>query len=174
MRPKYKTLYLKQKRTNKLITQASFVMAILLGLVLLGSFLRAEQELISPLPAHAQTSMPTPYAKLIEVEVPKVPCDGEKCDIISYIMEKFGEEGINAITMVRKCENSKFDPKATNWNSNGTWDTGIFQINQVHGRTLEDMQNWKQNVDQAYKIFQSRGWTAWSCSHEIGVKPFWK
>lgn len=96
----------------------------------------------------------------------------EKLKIINYIVEVFGEDSAEAITIIRKCENSKFDPKATNWNKNGTWDTGIFQINQVHGYSLEDMQNYKKNIDVAKKIFDKRGWTAWSCSHVVGIKSF--
>lgn len=97
----------------------------------------------------------------------------EKLKIIEYIVEVFGENSAEAITIIKKCENSKFNPKATNWNRNGTWDTGIFQINQVHGYTMEEMQDYRKNIDAAKKIFDSRGWTAWSCSHVVGVKPFY-
>lgn len=94
--------------------------------------------------------------------------------IVEYIFEVFGDDAVEAIVIIRKCENSKFDPKATNWNRNGTWDTGIFQINEIHGYSLEQMQDWKQNVDAAKKIFDRAGdWSPWSCSHEVGVTPFY-
>ena len=98
----------------------------------------------------------------------------EKQQILDYIVEVFGDDSADAITLINKCENHAFDPKATNWNSNGTWDTGIFQINQVNGYSMEEMQDWKLNIDAAKKIFDNRGWSAWSCAEEVGVKPFWK
>lgn len=51
--------------------------------------------------------------------------------------------------------------------------TGIFQINQVHGYSLEEMQNWRKNIDVAKKIFDNRGWKAWSCAHVVNQKPFY-
>lgn len=98
----------------------------------------------------------------------------EKQQILDYIVKVFGDDSADAITLINKCENHAFDPSATNWNSNGTWDVGIFQINQVHGYSMEEMKNWKQNIDAAKKIFDRSGWSAWSCSEEVGVKPFWK
>jgi hypothetical protein len=98
----------------------------------------------------------------------------EKEKILNYIVEVFGEDSADAITIINKCENHAFDPKATNWNSNGTWDTGIFQINQIHGYTMDEMQDWHKNIDAAKKIFDNRGWTAWSCSYVVGVKSFWQ
>lgn len=98
----------------------------------------------------------------------------EKQQILAYIVEVFGDDSADAITIINKCENHEFNPKATNWNRNGTWDTGIFQINQVHGYTMEEMQDWKQNIIAAKKIFDASGWSAWSCSHVINVKSFWQ
>jgi hypothetical protein len=114
------------------------------------------------------------YAKPIVMVEPKYPEMTEKQQIMSYIVEVFGDDADDAITIINKCENSEFNPKATNHNSNGTWDTGIFQINQVHGYSLEEMQDWHKNIDVAKKIFDNRGWKAWSCSHVIGVKSFWQ
>jgi hypothetical protein len=108
-----------------------------------------------------------------EVEVFETP-KTQREEIVSYIFEVFGNDAVEAIVIIRKCENSRFDPKATNWNRNGTWDTGIFQVNQVHGYSLEQMQDWKQNIDAAKKIFDRAGdWSPWSCSHEVGVTPFY-
>lgn len=124
-----------------------------------------------------------PYTNVLEVEkqvevVREVEVDRkfttQKQQILAYIVEVFGDDADDAITIINKCENSSFNPEAENWNSNGTWDAGIFQVNEVHGYTMEEMKDWKQNVDAAYKIFKSRGWEAWSCSHVVGVKSFWQ
>jgi hypothetical protein len=98
----------------------------------------------------------------------------EKEQILNYIVEVFGEDAADAITIINKCENHAFDPKATNWNSNGTWDAGIFQVNEIHGYTIEQMKDWKQNIDAAKIIFDGRGWEAWACSNHVGVKSFWQ
>ena len=114
------------------------------------------------------------YKKPVVVVDEKDRDYSEKQQILAYIVEVFGDDSADAITIINKCENHAFNPKATNWNRNGTWDTGIFQINQVHGYTMEEMQDWKLNINAAKKIFDNRGWTAWSCSEVVGVKPFWK
>ena len=98
----------------------------------------------------------------------------EKQQILDYIIEVFGDDSADAITIINKCENHAFNPGATNWNRNGTWDAGIFQINEIHGYSIEQMKDWKQNIDAAKKIFDGRGWSAWSCSHVINIKSFWQ
>ena len=111
--------------------------------------------------------------KVVEKPVPvPLDCKTEKCQILAYIVEKFGDDAADAITIINKCENHNFNPKATNYNRNGTVDRGVFQINSIHGG--EELYDWKKNVDKAYEIFQRRGWTAWSCSHVVGVKSFWQ
>lgn len=112
--------------------------------------------------------------KIVEVKVPvPVKCETEKCKIMAYIVEKFGDDASDAITMLNKCENHSLNSKATNKaNSNGTIDRGVFQINSIHGG--DELYDWKTNIDKAYKIFKNRGWSAWSCSHVIGVKSFWQ
>lgn len=114
-----------------------------------------------------------PVEVIKEVEVDRTFIT-QKQQILAYIVEKFGDDAPDAIVLIRKCENGSFNPEATNWNRNGTWDAGIFQVNQVHGYSLEEMYDYKKNIDAAYKIFKGRGWTAWSCSEHVGVKPFWK
>lgn len=113
------------------------------------------------------------YAKPVVV-VPKDSKMTEKQQILNYIVEVFGDESANAITIINKCENHNFDPKATNWNSNGSEDVGIFMINSVHGYSKEQLIDWKFNIDVAKKIYDRNGWSAWACSHVIGIKSFWQ
>lgn len=103
----------------------------------------------------------------------------ERQQILEYIVEVFGDESANAITMIRKCENSKFDPKATNWNRNGTADYSIMQINDVNEslcKGLDFRNDWRDNIDCGYRVFKQAGykWTPWACAEEIGQIPFWK
>lgn len=50
-------------------------------------------------------------------------------------------------------------------NKNGTHDTGVFQINDVHlkkGYTREQFKDCDINIQIAYDIFKASGWHAWS------------
>jgi len=117
------------------------------------------------------------YRPIVEIEVEKeAEYENEKHEIISYIVEKFGDDSADAITLVRKCENSTFDQTRTNHNNNGSVDYGVFQINSIHtARFGEEFKtDWKTNVDVAYEIFSEQGWTPWACAEVIGQRPFWK
>lgn len=130
--------------------------------------------------SHAQEEIPLVsadphYIEIVEVEK-QIEFEGEKHEIFTYIVEKFGEDAGDAITLVRKCENSTFDQTRTNHNRNGSVDYGIFQINSIHtARFGEEFKtDWKANVDVAYEIFSEQGWSPWACSSTIGVKSFWE
>ena len=130
-----------------------------------------EQELLSPCPEDGCTF--NFQVRAMEVE-PVEEVKTTRQEIVEYIFKVFGDDAVEAIVIIRKCENSQFNPKATNWNRNGTWDTGIFQINQIHGYSLEQMQDCKQNIDAAKKIFDRAGdWSPWGCSHVVGVTPLY-
>lgn len=139
-----------------------------------------QAEFVSPQHDVAVIEREVEVEKIVEVEKPvAVPlgCDTEKCSILAYIVEVFQDEAANAITIIRKCENSTFDQNRTNQNRNGTKDWGIFQINDANAnlcRGLDYQNNWKDNIDCAYKVYQSQSWSAWACSEQIGVTPFWK
>jgi len=93
----------------------------------------------------------------------------EKQQIMAYIVEVFGDDAANAITVINKCENHAFNPKATNHNRNGSIDRGIFQLNSAYWGG-EELFDWKTNVDVAYKVFTRAGkkWTPWTCAHTVG------
>jgi len=142
--------------------------------LLLGFFSMGFGQLSEMIQTWNKVSEVEAYTKPVVVQ-PKNLEMTEKQQIMSYIVEVFGDDADDAITIINKCENSEFNPKATNWNRNGTWDTGIFQVNQIHGYSMEEMQDWKQNIDVAKKIFDKAGkkWTPWSCAHVVGQKPFY-
>ena len=158
----------KRKTTKKWKSQAFIGIALLLGVILGAKWNKV---------INGHTYIHTLEVKEIEVEtiVYKNKCETEKCEILSYIVEKFQDDSADAITIVRKCENSTFDQTRTNHNSNGSIDYGIFQINSVHTTRFGDAfkTDWKANVDAAYQIFSERGWEAWSCADVIGYVPFW-
>jgi hypothetical protein len=101
----------------------------------------------------------------------------EPDDIEGYIIYIFGKEnGEKAIKMLKECENKTLDPEAENWNANGTWDFGLFQINQIHGKTKEQLKDWKFNTRFAYQLFVENGYSfsPWTCSYILGEKPFYE
>lgn len=137
---------------------------------------QAQEEVINaevPSPSPTPTSTPSPTPTLAPVVEKSNPDRSEKEEIIAYIVEVFGEEAPNAFNVLY-CENRGLRADAVNWNSNGSWDAGIFQINSIHGYTMDQMKDYKQNIKAAKKIFDGRGWNAWACSERVDVTPFWK
>jgi hypothetical protein len=82
--------------------------------------------------------------------------------IKAYIKQVFGDQADNAYKVLA-CENGRLNPNAKGMNTNGTSDVGIFQINSVHGVPESYLKDWRVNVDIAYQIYKSSGWSAWSC-----------
>jgi len=163
--------YTKTNYPKNTFIMGEAVLALVFGAIAIGLYAIKvpAHEPISPLIVKAQD--------LPEVEVEsKRPSPSEKQQILLYIVEKFGDDAADAITLVRKCENSTFDQTRTNHNQNGTVDYGIFQVNSIHtnryGETFKT--DWKANVDVAYKIYQAAGnkFTPWTCAHIIGQKNY--
>jgi len=57
---------------------------------------------------------------------------------------------------------SRGDPRATDHDSNGTVDRGLWQINSVHGYSASSSFNALQNARQAVAVFRSQGLRAWT------------
>lgn len=133
-----------------------------------------EVELVSPLPVRESEVSPTPSPSPTPTPVP-TKCN-EKCQIVKYITEKFGDRAADAIVIIRTCENSTFDQSRTNHNNNGTVDYGVFQVNSIHEKRYGGAfkTDWKANVDVAYEIYKSAGekFTPWTCAHKIGEKNY--
>jgi hypothetical protein len=91
-------------------------------------------------------------------EADKIVSPPPSGEIEKIIYEKFGEENYKVARAVAFGE-SRLNPNATNTNTNGTTDCGIFQINSIHG--LQDCTDPDKNIEYAYKLFQRRGWEPW-------------
>ena len=123
------------------------------------------QKRVTPTPTMRPTLTPQKHGK---------PTKGE---VKAYILEVFGERaGKQAIKMLSECENSTFDQSRRNHNRNGSIDYGVFQINSIHKRKRgkKFIADWRENVKVAKQIYDEQGWSPWSCSYTIGVKPFYK
>lgn len=144
------------------------------------SMQQIEQEFVSPLPVRAYTEQTVePETVLFTPSPTPTPIITEKTEILSYIVEVFGDDSADIITMVRKCENSTFEQNRGNSNTNGTYDKGVLQVNSVHlsGKEFpvckKAHDDWKSNIDCGKAIFDKYGLSAWSCSTVVGVKPFY-
>jgi hypothetical protein len=64
---------------------------------------------------------------------------------------------------------------ATNRNSDGSTDYGLWQINSVHADLLKSgtWSNPADNARMAYAVYQSSGWTAWTVYKTGAYLPFW-
>ena len=95
----------------------------------------------------------------LKVEKPVTQRD----QIIDYIYQVFGDQADNAFKVLA-CENHGLNPNAQGHNTDGSVDTGIFQVNSIHGVPASYLKNWRVNVDVAYQIYKGSGWGAWSCA----------
>jgi hypothetical protein len=113
--------------------------------------------------------------------VPSVPQKSERTQIVDYLQEKFGDASVEAITIIRACENGTFDPKRVsplNIQKSGrrSYDVGLMQINVDENNTAEQerLKDWKYNIDRGYAKYKASGnkFTQWTCAKVIGQKNY--
>lgn len=103
-------------------------------------------------------------AHLIKTVYAKEP-KTELQEITEYIIklweQKYGrKEAVKALACFISESGLRSD--AYNFNSNGTWDYGVAQWNQVHGQSIEELKgNWKKQLDLAFSLYEQRGWKPW-------------
>ena len=166
-------------KTLKKYHDALLILGICLS-VLVGAALKSYPEWV------AVKAYELPKLEIVKVNVPvEIPtpinCTTEKCKILAYIVEKFQDDAANAITMIRKCENSTFDPKRVsplNIQKSGrrSYDVGIFQnnVDEANRDEIERLKDWKYNIDVAYRKYKASGnnFYQWSCAGVINQKSF--
>lgn len=89
--------------------------------------------------------------------------DSELAQLTAYIVKKWESHGRSEAVHALSCfiSESGLRTDAVGVNNNGSNDVGIAQINSIHGMSTEDRKDWKKNIDKAYSIYKSRGWSAW-------------
>lgn len=91
-----------------------------------------------------------------------------KSDIEKEIIRVFGHQAKEALCIAKM--ESGYRPTAANHNTNGTWDLGVFQINDVHRMSWNDRMDPHKNIAKAKEIRDSWGnWHAWSARHKCGL-----
>lgn len=147
---------------SRLRTWIGLILLIfLLLLIAIGGGIRS-QELLSPLPKN--------YVQVVkEVHAVEVVQYQEPEGVEEYVRYVFGDEADNALAVFR-CE-SGLRPDAYNpSNSNGSTDTGIAQINSIHGIREKWLKNYKINILVAKQLFDEHGhWGPWVCARKLGI-----
>lgn len=108
-----------------------------------------------------------PYAHATEFQYVKVP-QTQHDKIVNYIYDVFGKDAEDAFKVL-SCENNALKTDAQNYNSDGSVDIGIFQINSVHQVNKVYLYDWRTNISVGYHIFKDSGWSAWTCAKRMGV-----
>lgn len=86
------------------------------------------------------------------------------------IADVFGTECRLALA-VAKAE-SGLNPMAVNRNTNGSKDIGLFQINDQHGWSDEELFDWRTNIRIAKELRDSRGWSEWAVYNNGTYRQF--
>ena len=115
--------------------------------------LSAKEEVVDESLPASQTSS----EEKVSAEVKSEESNLGDASIEEMIEEAFHDPEMLAIA---KAE-SKLNPKAHNKNRNGTIDTGIFQINSIHGYDEKWLQNPGNNIQAAKEILKKQGKQAW-------------
>ena len=102
-----------------------------------------------------------------EVLAPKMVYDTKPAcnDVKCLILELSGKYGVDTETALRIAfAESGFVKDAVNYNTNGTNDVGVYQINSVHNVPDECRFNAECNIEWAMKKMQSVGTSLWNSS----------
>lgn len=115
-------------------------------------------EIISPLPlrAYAMTSS-APYKE------PEPATLSEQEANIQIIKKIWGRDWKTGVA-IAKCESGLRSDAFNGHNTNGTFDAGLFQINQVHGWTKAQLLDPVANTGIAYAKFVEQGVAPWYSS----------
>jgi hypothetical protein len=95
--------------------------------------------------------------------------DDPLSDKQTAVMTKFGSVEFKVVDAIIKCE-SNYNAEAIHYNSNGTYDAGLMQINQLHWNKeycpfgLKDLLDVNNNIECGYQIYlrNNKSFQAWS------------
>jgi len=106
-------------------------------------------------------AVPVAIAYVSQVSEAESKVSAQDTGIEERICKVFGEDC--EIMIAIATAESGLNPKAiNNKNTNGTTDAGLFQINDIHGYSVEDRLDVDKNISMAKKVYDRQGLTAWS------------
>lgn len=107
----------------------------------------------------------------VEAPAPEVKPERTTKQLIS---DTFGSEARVAYAVMMAESGGRTN--ATNKNTNGSTDRGLFQINSIHTKkvngNLESLYNVETNVNVAKRIYDGSGWNAWSAYKNGSYKKY--
>lgn len=92
-------------------------------------------------------------------------------DGLAILIAEAFPENPEIMIAIAKAE-SGMNPKAVNYNRNGSIDTGLFQVNSVHGYDGLSLFDPKKNIEAAREIYDRQGITAWSSFNNRSYQKF--
>jgi hypothetical protein len=104
------------------------------------------------------------------VEALETPYCYDTLTCIRDVGEDLDVPNQDILTMIRIARaESGLRADAMNRNSNGTFDLGVFQINDVHSKRISraDRLDFEKNIRFAYTLYQEQGFGPWSASKAV-------
>jgi hypothetical protein len=87
-------------------------------------------------------------------------------DLVSLTLEQKIErafpEDYEVMLAIAKAESGLTPDAVNNRNRNGSIDTGLFQINSIHGYDSEWLKDVDNNIEAAKKVYEKQGLKAWA------------
>lgn len=113
---------------------------------------------------------PIAQAQELAPRVTEMPKRLEWPDVAILIVEEFKDLG-PAVTKqaleIAYCESGWQEKAINDKNTNGSIDSGVFQINSIHNQPKDKMLQAKENIRFAKaKFIKDKGWGAWVCSRK--------
>ncbi len=136
-----------------------FILTLLVGIMIMANSI--DTSYISPVPVYGVEVIEKPVVETV-YKVPET--------IEEKIRATFPEDPDNAVAIF-SCE-SGLRPDAFNGaNSNGTWDAGIGQVNQIHGVSKTMLMDLEVNLAVSRVIYERSGnsWSPWVCARKLGI-----
>lgn len=120
-----------------------------------------KDEQISKLEAGFKVYASVPEREYVEPPLADETTQEASIKVIKKIWRRDWQIGV----AIAKCEGG-LRPNAFNGhNTNGTWDAGLFQVNQIHGIDKETLMNPYANAGYAYALYKEQGVQPWYSSN---------
>ena len=94
-------------------------------------------------------------------------------DGLAILIAEAFPENPEIMIAIAKAE-SGMNPKAVNHNRNGSIDTGLFQVNSVHGYDGLSLFDPEKNIEAAREIYDKQGIQAWASFNNGSYQKFLK